>query len=153
GGWRVFESDDLMSAALRSSGMRLKIQLPTTWSQQSNPNGPATFSRLGSSSAFQVSWAEYSGGKLTDVTTDKLKGLATDFGQKQGFGEMLESSTGVCTFGMFGTAVFRSREHRIQIWFISDGRDHIMATHISDPEPDASEIAEVQQIARSLALG
>ncbi len=134
--------------------MRLKIQLPTTWTQQNNTDGPATFCREASTSAFQVSWAEYRGGKLPDVTTDKLKEMATGFGEKKEFGEMLESSVGGCKFGSFGTAVFRSIEHpRIQIWFISDGRDHIMATHICDREPEASEVAEVQQIASSLALG
>jgi hypothetical protein len=134
--------------------MRLKIELPTTWTQQSNPDGPATFCRQGSSSAFQVSWAEYRGGKLPDVTNDKLEGMATDFGQRHGFGEMLESSSGECRFGTFGTAVFYSAEYpRIQIWFISDGRDHIMATHICVVEPDAGEIAEVQRIADSLTLG
>jgi hypothetical protein len=39
------------------------------------------------------------------------------------------------------------------VWFISDGRDHIMATHICDYEPVSDEIAEAQQIASSLALG
>lgn len=107
--------------------MRLKIQLPMMWAQQDNPNGPATFCREASTSAFQVSWAEYRGGKLPDVTNEKLKELATGFGPKSGFGEMLESSVGECKFGHFGTAVFRSAEHpRVQVWFISDGRDHIM---------------------------
>jgi len=91
---------------------------------------------------------------LPDVTTAKLKDLATEFGQKKGFGEMLESSSGECRFGRFGSAVFSSVESpRIQIWFISDGRDHIMATHICDRNPEASEIAEAQQIADTLALG
>lgn len=122
--------------------------------QQNNPDGPTTFSRHGSSSAFQVSWAEYRGGKLPEVTADGLMEMATSFGQTQGLGEMLESTTGDCKFGIFGTAVFRSAQHpRIQIWFISDGRDHIMATHICDCDPEASEIAEVQQIASNLALG
>lgn len=134
--------------------MRLQIQLPKTWAQQNNPNGPATFGHQGSTNAFQVSWAEYRGGKVPDVTAEKLKEMAAGFGQKQGFGEMLESSSGACRFGTFGMAVFRSTEHpRIQIWFISDGRDHIMATHICDCEPDAGEVAEVQQIAGGLALG
>lgn len=134
--------------------MQLKVQLPTGWTQQANPNGPATFCRQGSSSAFQVSWAEYRGGKLPDVTTDKLKAMANDFGEKQHFGQMLESSSGDCKFGTFGTAVFRSAEYpRIQVWFISDGRDHIMATHICDREPESSEVNETQQIASGLALG
>ena len=80
--------------------------------------------------------------------------MAIDFGRDSRFGELAESSGGACRFGSFGTAVFRSSEHpRIQVWFISDGRDHIMATHICDREPDAEEVAEAQQIASSLALG
>jgi hypothetical protein len=133
----------------------LKIQLPKFWAQQSNPDGPATFSRRGSSNAFQVSWAEYRKGELPDPTTaDSLQQMATSFGQKQGFGEMLGSESGDCTFGTFGNAVFRSAEYpRIQVWFISNGRDFIMATHICDREPEASEIAEVRQIASNLTLG
>jgi hypothetical protein len=80
--------------------------------------------------------------------------MATDFGNSQGFGDLVESASGDCTFGLFGRAVFRSPAHpRIQIWFISNGRDHIMATHISDQEPATDEIAEAQQIAGSLTLG
>ena len=134
--------------------MRLKIQLPTNWAQHDNPNGPATFRREDGTGAFQVSWAEYRGSKPLEVTTDKLKSLAVSFGPKHGLGEMIESSVGECVFGSFGTAVFRSAEHsRVQFWFISDGRDHIMATHICNREPDAGEVADVQHIARSLALG
>lgn len=134
--------------------MRLKIQLPRTWAQQNIPNGPATFCRQDGNGAFQVSWAEYRGGPSPNVTANSLQEMATNFGMKQGFGEMLESTNGPCGFGMFGTAIFRSAEYpRIQIWFISNGRDHIMATHICDQEPVASEIAEVQHIAGGLALG
>lgn len=135
--------------------MRLKIELPTNWAQHNNPTGPATFSRQGSSGAFQVSWAEYQGGKpLPEVTAESLKSMAINFGQNNGFGEMTDSCGGTSRFGNFGSAVFRSTQHpRIQVWFISDGRDHIMATHICDREPESSEVAEVQQIATSLALG
>ena len=106
--------------------MRLKIQLPTNWAQQENPNGPATFSRQGSTSVFQVSWAEYRGGKLPAATAEELKEMAVNFGQKQGFGEMLESTRGECPYGKFGTAAFSSQKYpRIQVWFISDGRDHM----------------------------
>ena len=135
--------------------MRLKIVLPATWASKDNPDGPATFCRQGSTSAFQVSWAEYRGGKpLPEITAVTLKQMATNFGAKNGFGEMVESSGGACRFGSFGSAVFRTGEHpRIQVWFISDGHDHIMATHICDLEPESSEIADVQQIASSLALG
>ena len=134
--------------------MRLKIQLPTNWTQQNNPSGPATFSRQGSTGALHVSWAEYRGAKpLPEITADSLKTMAIAFGQKHGLGETGESSNGPCGFGRFGTAVFRSNQHpRVQVWFISDGRDHIMATHICDREPHPSEVDEAQHIAASLAL-
>lgn len=135
--------------------MRLKIELPTTWAQADNPDGPATFCREDGSGAFQVSWAEYRGGMLpSDVTAESLKQMAENFGQRNDFGEMTESSGGRCRYGMFGTGVFRSADHpRIQVWFVSDGRDHIMATHICSAQPEEGEIAEAQQIAASLALG
>jgi hypothetical protein len=138
-----------------SHALRLKIELPTTWAQKDNPDGPATFCREDGSGAFQVSWAEYRGGQLSaDVSSQSLKQMAERFGRQKGFGEMIESSEGECRYGTYGTGVFRSAEHaRIQVWFISDGRDHIMATHICSAEPERSEVAEAQQIAASLALG
>jgi hypothetical protein len=139
----------------QSKGLRLKIQLFPNWAAQDNPDGPATFYRQGSTNAFQVSWAEYRGGKpLPKITATSLEQMANAFGQKQSFGEAIESSGGECKFGSFGTAVFHSARHpRIQVWFISDSREHIMATHICDREPQSDEVAEVQQIARSLGLG
>jgi uncharacterized protein (TIGR03067 family) len=135
--------------------MRLKIELPRTWAQKENPDGPATFTRQGSTNAFQVSWAEYRGGELpTKVTADRLKEMAVDFGQKKRFGDLVESSSGACRYGSFGTAVFSTADYpRIQVWYVSNGRDFIMATHICDRNPDPAEVAEVQQIAQSLALG
>ena len=134
--------------------MRLKIQLPAAWTQQNNSKGPVTFCRRGSGNAFQVSWAAYRGRESLDVTAETLVEMATNLGQEQRFGDRLETASGDCRFGTFGTAVFRGAGHpRIQIWFISNGRDHILATHICDRDPRASEIAEVKQIANSLALG
>jgi hypothetical protein len=135
--------------------MRLKIELPTTWAQADNPDGPATFFRPDGQGSFQVSWAEYRGGTLpTDVTADNLKQMAERFGQSKDFGKIIESSGGSCRYGVYGTAVFCSAEYpRLQVWFVSDGRDHIMATHICCAQPDPCEIAEVRQIAAGLALG
>jgi hypothetical protein len=135
--------------------MRLRIQLLPKWRQSEDPEGPATFGRDDGVGAFQVSWAEYRGGKLpTDVTAESLMQMVERFGEQNSFGQMIESSGGECRYGMYGTGVFHAADHpRIQAWYISDGRDFIMATHFCDEEPDPSEIAEVQQIAASLALG
>jgi hypothetical protein len=134
--------------------MRLKIKLPRTWKQIDNSDGPTTFCRDDGSGAFQVSWAQYRGGKLPkDVSTESLKKMAEEFG-KEYSDEMTGSNGGECPYGMFGTATYRSVEYpRSQVWFISDGRDFIMATHICGEEPDEIEVAEAQQIAMGLALG
>jgi hypothetical protein len=135
--------------------MRLKIELPITWSQHNNQDGPATFFRRGSMNAFQVSWAEYRGMKpLPEINSDSLKQMAVNFGAKNSFGRMVNSSGGDCRYGKFGTAVFESARHaHLQVWFVSDGRDHIMATHICRVQPTAVEVAEARQIAVNLALG
>jgi hypothetical protein len=135
--------------------MRLKIELPNTWSQHENPNGPATFCRSGSANSLQVSWAEYRGGNpLPQISSESLKQMAIDFGQKQNLGAPLDSSGGVCKFGSFGTATFRSEKFPlVQIWFLCNGQDHIMATYICDVAPEASELEETQEIAIGLALG
>jgi hypothetical protein len=148
-------SSPVEQKAIRASetNMRLKIELPATWAQAHNPDGPATFFRENGSGAFQVSWAEYVGGQRPNVTTDGLKQMAEQFGRKNGFGELKETRDGKCRFGTFGTSVFSSAEYpHIQVC-ISDGRDHIMATHICSEVPEPNEIAEARQIASSLALG
>jgi len=133
--------------------MRLKIELFRNWFQEPVAEGPSLFCRQGSTSAFQVSWAEYRGKQpLKKIEADGLKQFAINFGQK--FGELVESSAGTCRFGNYGTAVFRSEKHpRSQVWIVTDGSDHILATHICSQSPEPNEIAEVQRIAISLALG
>ena len=127
--------------------MRLIIQMPASWSQHENPQGPATYCRHESTSALQVSWSEYRGQRaLRKLSAGELKQMATKFGREKGFGEeLVESSGGPCTFGSFGTAVFRSGSHpRMQVWIITDGRDYILATHICSDGPDPVEVQETQ---------
>ncbi|MFO1514798.1 MAG: hypothetical protein U1F83_18115 [Verrucomicrobiota bacterium] len=135
--------------------LRLKIKLLTGWAEHTTTNGPATFYRQQSNNPLQVSWAEYRGKKpLEEVSSEKLKETATTFGQKNGFGKLVESSGGKCVFGKCGTAIFRSEKHaRIQVWFITDGTDYILATHICSTEPDPTEVGEVKEIVSMLTLG
>jgi hypothetical protein len=66
----------------------------------------------------------------------------------------VESDGGVCTFGSFGTAVFRSAKHpRIQVWFVTDGTDYILATYICSKEPDSVEVQETKNIVSLVTLG
>ena len=135
--------------------MRLKIQLLTNWSHLQNVQGPACFQGHKSSAAIQVSWAEYDGQKpLRVISIDELKQMAVTFGQKNGSGALVESACGSCFFGSFGTATFSSATHpRIQVWFLTDGRNFILATHICCEKPDPDEVRETEAIVSSLALG
>ncbi len=134
---------------------RLQIKLPNGWSDCSEDNdGTPTYIRELSDDPgpLQVSWAEYTGGKIPDPSTDDLIQMSRELGESQSFGELVESNGGACDFGRLGTAVFRSPEQRIQIWHLSNGRDFITVTHIGPREPDPEEIREAQEIARTLTL-
>jgi len=136
--------------------MRLKIQIPKSWAAQENPNGPATFCRHLSHipGPLQVSWAEYSHGSIPNPSVQDLQRMAVEFGQKNGCGDLFESGSSSCVFGSMGTAIFRSSQHpRIQLWFLSNGRDFINVTHICPTEPDPIEVQEAQVIVRTLSLG
>lgn len=138
-----------------SSEMRLKIKLLDGWTEQKDTNGPATFYRKHGQNPLQVSWAEYHGKQpLKKLSQEELKDFATKFGQKNGFGELVESSSGTFAFGDFGTAVFRATKHpRIQVWIIANGSNNILATHICSNEPDKDEVKETKEIVSTLTLG
>jgi hypothetical protein len=118
-------------------------------------DGPATFYRsaIETSGALQVSWAENQEGTMPSPTRESLQEMAEGFGPQIGATDLVESSCGKCDFGNWGTSVFRSDKFsRVQVWFLSNGRDFIMATHICTESLDPIEIAEAQLIVESLGL-
>ena len=136
---------------------RLKIVLPEGWSDHSheNPEGPPTFIRDRSQvpGAVQVSSAQYKGGAVPNPIPDDLIALSRGIGERQEAARLLETHSGECTFGIWGTAVFRTSEcQRFQIWHLSNGRDLIFITHICCDEPDPDELAEAQDIVNRLNL-
>jgi hypothetical protein len=48
--------------------------------------------------------------------------------------------------------VFRSAGYRTQLWYLSNGFDFVLATHVCCDEPEAAEIAEAQQIVGLIEL-
>jgi hypothetical protein len=135
--------------------VRLKIKLFDGWRQADNTNGPSTFYHGQSDSPLQISWGHYRGQKpLPKYSTDVLKTAAIRYGQKNGFGELVDSSGGSCAFGSFGTAIFHSATHpRIQVWFAIDEKDCIFGTFICSKEPDPAEVREAQDIMSLVTLG
>ena len=129
---------------------RVQIRLLPSWTSADNPGGPATFIRHAShdSGALQVSlMAEYTEGELPHPTPQDLVELAECHGARQDAGELVETDSGACQLGSFGTAVFQSSEYpRIQLWYLSNGYDFVLATHVCSTEPEAAEVKEAQQI-------
>lgn len=134
---------------------RLQITLPHGWADcsEENEGGPTYLRELSADPGpLQVSWAEYTGGKVPDPSADDLAEMSRDLGADQDFGELIECAGGACDFGRLGTAIFRSQEQRVQIWHLSNGKDFITATHIGPRDPDPEELREVQEIVRTLNL-
>jgi hypothetical protein len=138
----------------------IKVKLLPGWidASKDNPDGPASFLRESSKSsgAVQVSHAEYARGAVPNPSEQDLIVMSRAFGTgtDMNLGDVGKSQSGGCTFGKFGTTVYRSAEFpRSQVWYLSDGKDFIMVTHICGEEPDPQELVEVDQIVHMLTLG
>jgi hypothetical protein len=138
----------------------IKITLLPGWIDVSKdvPDGPSTFLRELSecSGALQISLAEFKGGKVPNPSEQVLIKMSRGFGSGTdiNFGEVVESHSGDCAFGKFGTTVYRSQEFpRSQMWYLSNGMDFIMVTHVCSEDPDPQELIEVDQIVSMLTLG
>ena len=137
-------------------GKRLQVQLLPNWAQMDNPDGPDTFYRTDSddSGALQVSlYAEYKSGKVPNPSTRDLVELAQEHGERHNAGTLVQTSSGQCGLGNYGSAIFQSKEYpRIQFWYLSNGGDFVLATHTCTVEPEAAEVAEAQEIVGILGL-
>lgn len=135
----------------------LQIKLVDGWSDYSyeNPDGPATFLRDRSEvpGPLQVSYAIYKDGPKPDPSKEDLIEFCIGLGKQHGFGELVKTDSMSCAFGLLGTAVFRGEElAHVQVWYLTNGRDIITATHICPEVPEQEEVTEVQGIVSSITL-
>jgi len=135
----------------------INIKLSESWNDCSmqNPDGPLTFIRGISKNpgALQVSFAIRKGGQIPNPSYEDLINMAIEVGKGMDFGEIVESFSRDCTFGILGSAVFTSRElARSQIWYLSNGEDFILATHICPEMPESNEVEEAKDIVNNLYI-
>jgi len=135
----------------------IKVKLPQGWSDyaRENPEGPATFVRdiNDEPSVFQVSFALQRSGEIPDPSCEDLIELAKSTGENMPAGDLIKTSSGTCVFGIFGTAIFKSKETpRTQIWYFSNGCNFILATHICPGVPEPDELTEVQAMVNDLYI-
>jgi hypothetical protein len=137
-------------------GKQLQITLLPDWEQFENPDGPVSFIRGSSetSGVLQVSlYAEYKSGKIPNPTQQVLVEFAQDLGERHDFGILECTEHGTCELGIFGTAIFHSEESpRAQIWYLSNGKDFVLATYICSVKPEHVEEQEAQHIVHMIDL-
>lgn len=134
----------------------LKVTLLPGWMDISdqNPNGPPTYIRKdnGSPGVLQFSLDLYEAGEKPAPSKDGLIKMAINTGlEHPDFGEVVSDSSGSCSFGIYGSAVFSSAKYgRSQVWWLSNGLDFILATHIGVDKSSDIEIQEEQQIVENV---
>ena len=136
-------------------GNRLQVHLLPDWSDHSheNPDGPPTYLRDASDAPgpLQVSWAWYQSGEVPNPSHEDLISLAKGVQRSFDSPELVETGSGACALGRYGTAVFRCKDFgRVQAWYLSNGRDIITVTHIAGADVDPIEVREAQQIVRAV---
>ena len=136
---------------------RIKVFLSDGWADISheNPSGPATFCRDAddASGALQVSHAEYKGGVVPNPSLEALVSLATTAATNERGAVLLHTASGHCRFGLWGTAVHRTDEcAHFQAWHLSNGRDFLFATYISEVSPSEFEVIQAHNIVMDLTL-
>lgn len=135
----------------------LKVTLWPGWvdGTRDNPKGGPTYYRraTGICNPLQVSHARYTGGEIPNPSDADLIEFAKAARRVSDGCELVNTESGTCDFGRFGSALFRSPEFpRVQSWCISNGRDFIFATYICSKQPGDKEIAEAEYIAKALAI-
>lgn len=138
---------------------RLLVTLPEGWSDISGevPEAGAMFIKGGreATAALQVSYGlnADSSGAAQSLLEEDLVEMAATAQLGEDFGQVVEKYSGPALFGRMGTAVYRGgRYPRVQVWFVSNGRDLIMASHICTEEPSRQLLEESERIVRNLAL-
>jgi|SRR5579859_1834263 len=126
---------------------RLKVNLFPGWKMTDGPRKeyPYRFYRKASQpyGVLDVTLAEFKGGVIPNPSYDDLLKLATGGNES----ELVSREHGDCDFGRYGTAHFRSSDWAYtQRWFLSNGRDFIIAEYHNHTEPLAIELNELRKL-------
>jgi hypothetical protein len=110
---------------------------------------PFTLVRQHGVGALQISPALYRGGMLPSPTKDILASMAIEFGQMQALGEPFDVDTFEGSLAG-GAASYHSESDFIRVWYLSDGRNIMLATFVCEWDVRDRELTECEVIIRSL---
>lgn len=131
----------------------LRITLPTNWisAEGECEDYPYRFypKCKVQNSILDITFAEYKGGKLPNPTYEDLVKLAKGKSNL----EIVSVEYGDCKLGKYGTARFRLENVPFfQKWFLSNGKDIVIAEYQSLIEPADPDLQELNLIISSINL-
>ena len=136
---------------------KLHVNLPPGWTDVSSkvPDAGAMFVKGGidATSALQISYGLNSAPAQTPLTEEDLIHMAAASNFGVNFGAVVHKHGGPSLFGHMGTAIYEGGNYpRVQVWFLSNGKDIVMASLVSAEKPDDLLVTEAQEIVQTLAL-
>lgn len=68
-------------------------------------------------------------------------------------GKLIGTESGECIFGKYGGSIYSNEKFkRIFIWWLSNGKDYLVATYICDAIPEQEELNEVQRMVKEMDI-
>jgi hypothetical protein len=125
----------------------LTVTLPPGWvdatRELTEGDGPLTLARERQDKGIlQISAAESPENPTADILFDLIEQFAAE--HDLGAPTDVERSTTVAA------ATFRTREDVIRVWHLSDGANLALATYVAEPKGHETELAQADQIVRSI---
>jgi len=125
--------------------MPLKIAIPERWATEAEP-----LSIRCGQNEIQIFCDDADESSIPKP--EHLEDIASGFGVEQLYGEVVDSSSAICTFGRMGTAIFHSHEFpRVQVWLLTNSRSLIWVIHICREEPSEVELSEARVLIHTLS--
>ena len=110
---------------------------------------PFTLARSDGVGALQFSIALYMSGRVPDPSLDDLAARLKSFGQAHGVGEPFNSALESEPLRL-AAGTFAYGDDFLRAWQVSDGRSFAFITYICESGQEDRELAECEQIVRSL---
>ena len=115
------------------------------------PEGsPYTLGKPDGVGVLQFSTAQFESGNRPLIQTEDLRNLLTDFAQSRELGEPRSVSDGRGTHA-FVCGDFGTDAETVHIWYVSNGRDVVLATYLAQTSSDRRVALELRDTAAMIS--
>lgn len=115
-----------------------------------DPKAPYTIAKPESGvGALQFTPAVYRGGAIPSPSMEDLEAMLTEFARHRELGQPIEHEEFSSRISR-ASSTFRSGSDFVRVWYLSDGRNIMLATYVCDWSSRLLEAEECETIIRSL---